>query len=82
MDGLMDGRTDGQSDRWTKWRLYALPLRSIKIHIAFDKMIFFFNPKVLILFLFVHKNISCRYSLEAPPQVTSNEYLRFHGEIR
>ena len=34
----------------------------------------FFNLKVLILFLFLHKNIRCGYSLEAPQLGTSNEY--------
>ena len=28
----------------------------------------------LILFLFLHKNICCGYSLEAPQRGTSNEY--------
>ena len=32
---------------------------------ALDK-IFFFNPKVLIFFFFLHKNICCGYSLEVP----------------
>ena len=36
----------------------------------------FFNPKVPIFFLFFHKNICCRYSLEAPCRGTSNEYLQ------
>ena len=27
---------------------------------------FFFNRKILIFFLFLHKNICCGYSLEAP----------------
>ena len=34
-------------------------------HITFDKMLFF-HPKVLIFFLFFHKNICCGYSLEVP----------------
>ena len=34
----------------------------------------FFNPKVLIFFLFHHENICCGYSLEAPRQGASNEY--------
>ena len=34
----------------------------------------FFNPKVLIFFLFSHKNICCGYSLEAPQRGASNEY--------
>ena len=34
----------------------------------------FFNPKVLIFFLFVHKNICCGYSLEVPRWGASNEY--------
>ena len=41
-------------------------------------------PKVLIFFLFLHKNICCGYSLEVPRQGASNEYhnICFHGEIR
>ena len=34
----------------------------------------FFNPKVLIFFLFLHENICCGYSLDAPCRGTSNEY--------
>ena len=37
--------------------------------IALDKMFFFcffFNPKVLIFVIFLHENIYCGYSLEAP----------------
>ena len=34
----------------------------------------FFSPKVLIFFLFVHRNICCGYSLEAPCRGASNEY--------
>ena len=34
----------------------------------------FFNQKLLIFFLFLHENICCGYSLEAPRQGTSNEY--------
>ena len=33
----------------------------------------FFNPKVLIFFLFLHKNICCGYSLEVPWRGASNE---------
>ena len=36
----------------------------------------FFNWKVVISFLFLHKNICCRYSLEAPCQGASNVYLQ------
>ena len=42
--------------------------------IAIAKMLFFFNPKVLIFFLFLFENICCGYSLEAPPQGPFNEY--------
>ena len=38
--------------------------------IAFKKV----NPKVLIFFLFLHENICCGYSLEAPRGGASNEY--------
>ena len=34
----------------------------------------FFNPKVMIFFLFLQKKICCGYSLEAPHQGTSHEY--------
>ena len=38
----------------------------------------------LIFFLFLHENICCGYSLEAPRRGASNEYhnIGFHGEIR
>ena len=42
-------------------------------YIALDKMLFF-NKKVLIVFLFLHENICCGYSLEVPQRGTSNEY--------
>ena len=45
--------------------------------IALDKMFFFFNPKVLIFFLFLHENICCGYSLEASHWGTSNEYPQY-----
>ena len=52
----------------------------ININIALIKM-FFFNPKVLIFFLFFHENICCGYlygySLEAPHQGASNEYPQY-----
>ena len=41
--------------------------------IATDKA-FFFHPKMLISFLFLHENICCGYSLEAPWRGASNEY--------
>ena len=34
----------------------------------------FSNKKISIIFLFLHKNICCGYSLEAPCWNTSNEY--------
>ena len=37
----------------------------------------FFNPKVLIFFLLLHKNIRCWYSLEAPHRGASNEYPQY-----
>ena len=37
-------------------------------------MVLIFNWKVLIFFLFLHENICCGYSLEAPCQGASNEY--------
>ena len=46
-----------------------------KNNIALDKALFF-NQKVSIFFLFLNKNICCGYSLEAPYQGTSNEYLQ------
>ena len=47
-----------------------------KIHSTFitsDKA-FFFQPKLLLFFLFLHETICCGYSLEAPQWGTSNEY--------
>ena len=41
------------------------------IYIALDA---FFNQKISIFFLFLDKNIRCRYSLEAPRGGASNEY--------
>ena len=38
---------------------------------------FFFNPKLLIFFLFLHDNICCGNSLEAPCQGASNEYPQY-----
>ena len=48
-------------------------LGCVLIGIALDKMRFSVQ-KVLIFFLFLHKNIYYGYSLEAPHQNTSNEY--------
>ena len=46
-----------------------------KTNIALDNMFcfYFFNIKVLIVFLFLHENICCRYSLEVPRQGASND---------
>ena len=44
--------------------------------IATDKA-FFFIWKTLISFLFLHENICCGYSLEAPQRGTSNEYTTY-----
>ena len=54
------------------------------IDIATDRAFFFFIRKMLTSFLFLHENICCGYSLEAPQQGASNEYhnICFHGEIR
>ena len=43
-----------------------------------------FNRTVLIFFLFLHENICCGYSLEAPWQGASNEYhnICFCGGVR
>ena len=66
---------------------------------ALQKLLTFFQQKIsaylrrryllttgprLIFILFLHVNICCGYSLEAPRQGTSNEYhsICFHGEIR
>ena len=40
--------------------------------VALDKMLFS-SPTVLIFFLFLHENIYCGYSLEAPRRGTSNQ---------
>ena len=52
-------------------------------NIATDKALFS-SEKMLISFLFLHENICCGYSLEAPRRGASNEYhnVCFHGEIR
>ena len=39
--------------------------------------IFFFYSKNINIFLFLHENICCRYSLEVPQWGTSNEYLQY-----
>ena len=44
-----------------------------RLYIALVKALFF-NPKVLIFFLFLHENICCGYSLETPRWGASNEY--------
>ena len=43
-----------------------------------------FYRKLPICFLFLHENICCWYSLEAPRRGASNEYhnICFHGETR
>ena len=64
--------------------LYVYTMHVTKV-IAPDKtFFFFFHQKVLVFFLFLHKNICCGYSLEAPFQGASNEYnnICFCGEIR
>ena len=45
-------------------------------HIDFIALVkaFFFNPNVLIFFLFLRENTCCEYSLEAPHRGASNEY--------
>ena len=58
---------------YLSWGMCALQrLRSVW-RIALGKMSFL-DPKVLIFFLFLHKNIGYGYSLEAPHRGTSNEY--------
>ena len=51
---------------------FTLPLVQIRVGIS------------LIFFLFLHENIYCDYSLEAPRRGASNEYhnICFRGEIR
>ena len=52
-------------------------LRVLSIQIIFigpDKLLFFFNQKLLIFYLFLYENICCGYSSEAPHRGTSNEY--------
>ena len=44
------------------------------LFIAPDKGLFFSNQIVLAFVLFLHKNICCGYSLEAPHRGASNEY--------
>ena len=50
-----------------------VPPGHVETGIALDKTLFF-NPKVLIFFLFLRKNICCGYSLEATHRGASNEY--------
>ena len=54
------------------YRLARSLVSYVKI-IALGKMLFF-NSKVWIFFLFLHENICCGYSLEAPRWGASNEY--------
>ena len=50
--------------------------------LALTKMLFF-NLKVLIFFLFLHKNICCGYSLKVPrPRLMSTHNICFRGEIK
>ena len=44
------------------------------IPIALDKMLFFFNQKILIFFLLLPENICFKNSLEVPHRGTSNGY--------
>ena len=43
---------------------------------------FIFSPKILISFLFLHENICCRYSLEAPRRGASNGYPQHMFSMR
>ena len=63
----------------TELRCLILKVNTVHINhkiTALDKMLFSIQngPKVLIFLLFLHENICCGYSLEAPQWGTSNEY--------
>ena len=51
-----------------------VPVQEANSHsfIATDKALFFIRK--MLIFLFLNKNICCRYSLEAPRRGASNEY--------
>ena len=57
---------------WILFPSEAMCLIRFTQHCCF--FVFFFNQKFLIFFLFLHKNMYCGYSLEAPHQGASNEY--------
>ena len=59
----------------SKLSIWVIPyLWSIKAKIIDNIQITSFNRKVLIFYLFLHENICCGYSLEAPFGGTSNVY--------
>ena len=64
--------------------LFTLYLLNPDIVTVTNRALFFFSPKVLIFFLFLHEKICCGYSLEVPQRGASNEYhnICFRGEIR
>ena len=66
------------SGRWHKmthkgWHVIK-PQHNQSVSYFQIRCFFFFNQKVLIFFLFLHENIYCGYSLEAPQRDASNEY--------
>ena len=65
------------------WPEVWLPRSFVILHIGNSGLGTSFYGKVVIFFLFLHKNICCGYSLEAP-HGASNEYhtIWFPGEIR
>ena len=59
---------------WSTWKNTSKEIFQAKyFSIATDKALFS-SKKMLISFLFLHKNIGCGYSLEAPHWGASNEY--------
>ena len=65
----MAASTAMSTSAYTDLKLYGLST----LHASSDKMLFF-NPKVLIFFLFPHKKICCGYSLESPHRGASDDY--------
>ena len=63
-----------QSDKSLHWPFIHVESLEIVKYIALDKMLFCFQFKSLDFFLFLHDNICCGYSLEAPQRGASNKY--------
>ena len=53
--------------------IFPVSFSHCKVNVG-STIIAFVSPKVLISFLFLHKNVCCGYSLEVPQRGTSDEY--------